>query len=140
MPYWRGWVLYIYLIGCRLPPLDGYVSVCLVLTTEHSPWGKYHCLAGLLFYKLGFTCFTTYKNNMFSSLVKSSLARLDIIHTVILPPKKRPRQWASHARWKVDAFWNTDFFLTYKTTYSYYLINMRIFLLPKKYENMLNLT
>ena len=47
------------------------------------------------------------------------------------PSQKRPRQWASHARWKVDAFWNTDFFLTYKTTYSYYLINMRIFLLPK---------
>ena len=25
---------YIYLIGCRLPPLDGYVPVCLVLTKE----------------------------------------------------------------------------------------------------------
>ena len=24
--YWRGLVLYICLIGCRLPPLDGYVS------------------------------------------------------------------------------------------------------------------
>ena len=27
-----GGVQYIFLIGCRLSPLDGYVSVCLVLT------------------------------------------------------------------------------------------------------------
>ena len=25
---------YICLIGCKLPPLDGYVAVCLVLTIE----------------------------------------------------------------------------------------------------------
>ena len=31
VPYWRGWVQYICLIGCRLPPLDGYMAVCLVL-------------------------------------------------------------------------------------------------------------
>ena len=29
-----GWVLYICLIGCRLPPLDGYLAVFLVLTIE----------------------------------------------------------------------------------------------------------
>ena len=26
-------------------------------------WGKYHCTAGLLFYKFGFSCFTTYKKD-----------------------------------------------------------------------------
>ena len=32
----EGWVGVQYkgLVGCRLPPLDGYVSVCLVLTIE----------------------------------------------------------------------------------------------------------
>ena len=29
-----GKVKYICLIGCRLPPLDGYMAVCLVLTIE----------------------------------------------------------------------------------------------------------
>ena len=29
-----GGVQYTCLVGCRLPPLDGYVSVCLVLTIE----------------------------------------------------------------------------------------------------------
>ena len=29
-----GGVQYICLVGCRLPPLDGYVAVCLVLTIE----------------------------------------------------------------------------------------------------------
>ena len=30
----EGWVQYICLVGCRLPPLDGYVAACLVLTIE----------------------------------------------------------------------------------------------------------
>ena len=30
----EGGVQYISLIGCKLPPLDGYVAVCLVLTIE----------------------------------------------------------------------------------------------------------
>ena len=34
MPYWRDGVQYICLVGCRLPPLDGYVAVCLVLTID----------------------------------------------------------------------------------------------------------
>ena len=29
-----GGVQYICLVGCRLPPLDGYVVVCLVLTID----------------------------------------------------------------------------------------------------------
>ena len=29
-----SWVQYICLIGCRLPPLDGHVAVCLVLTID----------------------------------------------------------------------------------------------------------
>ena len=32
--YWRGWVQYICFVRCRLPPLDGYVAVCLVLTKK----------------------------------------------------------------------------------------------------------
>ena len=38
---WRGWAAILegvgalhMLVGCRLPPLDGYVAVCLVLTIE----------------------------------------------------------------------------------------------------------
>ena len=30
----RGRVQHISLVGCKLPPLDGYVAVCLVLTIE----------------------------------------------------------------------------------------------------------
>ena len=38
---------------------DG-LSTCLL--KEHSPFGgKYYCTAGLLFYKFGFTRYTTYK-------------------------------------------------------------------------------
>ena len=33
VPYWRG-EQYICLVGCRLPRLDGYVALCLVLTIE----------------------------------------------------------------------------------------------------------
>ena len=48
--------------------------------------GKYHCTAGLQFYKLGFRCFTAcYKNNIFSLLVKCRLVKLEISCTVILP-------------------------------------------------------
>ena len=31
---WRGGVQYISLVGCKLPPPDGYMVVCLVLTIE----------------------------------------------------------------------------------------------------------
>ena len=40
----------------------------------------------LQFYKFGFKCLTTYKNNIFSLLVKSSLVKLETSCTVILPP------------------------------------------------------
>ena len=49
-------------------------------------WGKYHCKAGLQFYNFGLSWFTKYKNNSLSSLVKSSLVKLDTNWTVILPP------------------------------------------------------
>ena len=52
--------------------------------THH--WGMYHRMAGLQFYKFGFSCFTTSKNNIFSSLVKSSIVKLETICTVILSP------------------------------------------------------
>ena len=51
------------------------------LSREHSPLGKDHCTAGLQFYKFGFNCFTTYKSNIFSLLVKSSLVNLETIRT-----------------------------------------------------------
>ena len=34
VPYWRGWVQFKCLVGCRLPPLDGYLAVCLFLTID----------------------------------------------------------------------------------------------------------
>ena len=41
---WRGWDAILEgvgcLVGCRLQPLDGYVSVCLVLTIEVYESGK----------------------------------------------------------------------------------------------------
>ena len=36
----RGGVQYICLVRCRLPPQDGYVSVCLVLTLSRYDWGQ----------------------------------------------------------------------------------------------------
>ena len=32
VPRWRGWGQHTYLVGCRLPPLDGYMAVYLYLT------------------------------------------------------------------------------------------------------------
>ena len=46
----RGWVQYKSLVGCKLPPLDGYVAVCLVLITDVYGKGKYRCMADLLFF------------------------------------------------------------------------------------------
>ena len=48
--------------------------------------GKYHFTAGLQFYKFGFICFAADKNNIFSSLIKSNLVKLETSCTVILPP------------------------------------------------------
>ena len=56
----------------------------LVWYREHPLFRKYHCTAGLQFYKIGLSCFTTYKKHL-SSLVKSSLVKLETSYTVILP-------------------------------------------------------
>ena len=57
-----GWVQYISLVGWKLPQLDGYVAVCLVLTVE------------------------VYANiNNFSSLVKFNLVKLDT--SCVLPQR-----------------------------------------------------
>ena len=61
-------------------------NIRLTKPENNHPWGKYHYEAGLQFYKFGFSGFTTNKNNTFSSLVKSSLVKLEISCTVILPP------------------------------------------------------
>ena len=37
-----GGVQYTCLVGCRLPPLDGYAAACLVLTID--VYGSYKCL------------------------------------------------------------------------------------------------
>ena len=33
-PFWSHWVQYTCLVRCRLPPLDDFVAVCLVLTID----------------------------------------------------------------------------------------------------------
>ena len=47
---------------------------------------KYHCTAGIQFYKFELSCFTAYKKNVFTLLVKSSLVKLETSFTAILPP------------------------------------------------------
>ena len=49
-------------------------------------WVKHQCTAGAQFYKFGFSCYTTYKKNIVSSLDKSSLDALETSCTVIFPP------------------------------------------------------
>ena len=48
-------------------------------------WGMHHCTAAVQFYKFGFACFTTYKNNIF--FIKSILVKLETSCTVILPQR-----------------------------------------------------
>ena len=60
---------------------------CISICKEHfESLKKYHCTAGLQFYKFFFSCFTAYKNKIFSLLVKSSLVKLETSWSVILPP------------------------------------------------------
>ena len=45
-----GGVQFICLVGCRLPPLDGYVTVCVVSTIDVYGISKFHqCLQDLHF-------------------------------------------------------------------------------------------
>ena len=56
----------------------------LDLPRENSPLGKYHCTAGLQFYKLGCNCFATYEKPFLPFLYDPVLSNLT--GTVILPP------------------------------------------------------
>ena len=60
---------------------------CISICKEHfESLKKYHCTAGLQFYKFFFSCFTAYKNKIFSLLVKSSFTSfysVALLHTKI---------------------------------------------------------